>query len=134
MPFEKGQSGNPAGRPKGIQDKRTALRELLEPHAEQLVEKAKELALNGDTTALRLCLERIIPPVKTRDEPVSIPELEKAEGLTAKGEALLIAVARGDLGPDQASALLSVLVGQARVSEVDALEKRITALEKHNGR
>ncbi|CAJ0691643.1 hypothetical protein KXR69_16090 [Ralstonia holmesii] len=52
MAFQKGQSGNPAGKPKGAKDKRTALRELLQPHAEQLVQKAVKLALDGDTTAL----------------------------------------------------------------------------------
>ena len=65
MSFKKGQSGNPSGRPKGVKDKRTELRELLEPHAEALVKKAVDLALMGDTSALRLCLERIIPAVKS---------------------------------------------------------------------
>lgn len=67
--FMKGQSGNPRGKPKGARDKRTALRVLLEPHSESLVQKTVQLALGGDTTALRLCLERLIPPVKSKDEP-----------------------------------------------------------------
>lgn len=66
--FMKGQSGNPAGRPKGIPDKRTQMRELFEPHAEALIDKAVQLALAGDTTALRMCLERIIPPMKASAE------------------------------------------------------------------
>ena len=37
------------------------LRKLLEPHASDLVTKAVELALAGDTMALRLCLERLLP-------------------------------------------------------------------------
>ena len=46
--FKKGQSGNPAGKPKGAKDKRTELRELLKPHAEKLVKKAVDMALAGD--------------------------------------------------------------------------------------
>lgn len=65
MAFKKGQSGNPQGRPAGTGDKRRELRALLEPHAPALIEKAVELALAGDITALRLCLDRIIPPMRS---------------------------------------------------------------------
>jgi hypothetical protein len=74
MRFQKGQSGNPAGKPKGARDKRTELRALLHPHAEALVNKAVDLALAGDTTALRICVDRIIPPV--RSDAVWLPGLE----------------------------------------------------------
>jgi hypothetical protein len=65
MAFVKGQSGNLAGRPKGTHDRRTELRELLEPHAGALIKKAVEMAMAGDTTAMKLCLERILPAVKS---------------------------------------------------------------------
>lgn len=64
MAFKKGQSGNPTGRPKGSKDKRTAYRELLEPHAPALIEKAVSMALEGDTTAMKICLDRLLPTVK----------------------------------------------------------------------
>lgn len=65
--FIKGVSGNPAGKKPGSQNKRTQLAKLLEPHAESLINKAVELALNGDSHALRLCIERLIP--KAKDKP-----------------------------------------------------------------
>ena len=65
MTFERGQSGNPTGRPPGTKDKRTALRELLEPHAPALIEKAVSLALEGDITAIKICLDRLIPALKS---------------------------------------------------------------------
>ena len=65
--FKKGESGNLQGRPKGIKDRRTEFRELLEPYAPALVNKAVAMALKGDSTALRLCLDRLIPPVKAVD-------------------------------------------------------------------
>src|SRR4051812_21410410 len=68
MPFKKGRSGNPRGKPKGAKDKRTALRGLLQPHERELVQKAVDLALAGDTTALRMCMDRLMPPLRARDE------------------------------------------------------------------
>jgi hypothetical protein len=68
--FRKGQSGNPSGRPRGARNKTTlAVEALLDGEAEALTRKAIERALEGDTTALRLCLDRLLPPRKGR--PVS---------------------------------------------------------------
>jgi hypothetical protein len=60
--FPKGVSGNPTGRPKGTRNRATRLAEsLLDGEARALARKAVELALGGDVTALKLCLERLIP-------------------------------------------------------------------------
>src|ERR1043166_3904236 len=65
--FRKGRSGKPAGRPPGSRNRATVAAEaLLEGEAQALTRKAIELALEGDTTALRLCLERIVPQRKSR--------------------------------------------------------------------
>lgn len=128
MAFQPGESGNPAGRPPGIRDKRTALRELLEPHAADLVAKAVEMALAGDGTALRICIDRLIPLIKARDEPVAVPAL--AGSLSERGHAVLDAVARAELTPDQAATMLQALAAQARIVEVDEIERRVAALEQ----
>lgn len=125
--FKKGQSGNPAGKPRGARDKRTALRELLQPHAAGLVKKAVELALAGDTTALRICIDRCIPAIKAKDEPVELPALNGS--LAEQGDAVMRAMAAGTITPDQANAVMQVISAQARIIEVDELEKRIAALE-----
>ena len=75
MKYEKGRSGNPNGRPAGVQDRRVALRELLVPHAKELVAKVVEMAKAGDAAALRICIDRLIPPVKARDDAVKLPPL-----------------------------------------------------------
>ncbi|SAL19369.1 hypothetical protein AWB71_00930 [Caballeronia peredens] len=130
--FKKGQSGNPAGKPKGARDKRTALRELLQPHAADLVKKAVELAKAGDTTALRICIDRCIPAMKAKDEPVELPALTGS--LAEQGDAVMRAMAAGAITPDQAQAVMQVLAAQVRIIEADDLEKRIAALEgKENG-
>jgi hypothetical protein len=69
MKFEPGQSGNPAGRPKGSGDRRSGLRSLLDPHAPALIEKAVEMALSGDMAALKLCLDRCLPAYRQEQAP-----------------------------------------------------------------
>jgi hypothetical protein len=127
MRYKKGRSGNPAGRPPGIADKRTELRALLAPHADALVKKVVALALEGDTTALRLCLDRLIPPAKPRDLPVKLSGL--GETLADQGRRILGAAADGDITPDEAGALMQAIAAQGRLVEIYELERRIAALE-----
>src|ERR1700726_2110371 len=69
--FAPGISGNPRGRRPGTRNRATAVAaQLLEGEAPRLIRRCIELALAGDTTALRLCLDRILPPV--RDRPVQL--------------------------------------------------------------
>ena len=77
MTFQAGQSGNPNGRPKGIIDKRAELRGLLEPHAKDLIKKVIEFAKQGDPTAMRLCIERLLPRVKVAVGDLSLDEARK---------------------------------------------------------
>lgn len=63
-PFRPGQSGNPAGKPKGTRHRATMLAEqLLDGEAEAMIRTVIEKAKQGDMVALRLCLDRIVPPV-----------------------------------------------------------------------
>jgi len=54
---------NPKGRPKGSVGKYTELsRELMSKRGPEIVEKVIQLAMEGDTTCLKMCLDRILPP------------------------------------------------------------------------
>ena len=67
-PFEPGKSGNPIGRPKGARNQATLLAEsLLEGEVEAITRKLINRALEGDTTALRLCLERRVTRIAARE-------------------------------------------------------------------
>lgn len=82
--FTKGTSGNSSGRPPGSRNRTTLLMEsLLEGQAEQLMQKTIELALAGEITALRLCLERIVPPRKERSIHLLLPP-SKASSRSAR--------------------------------------------------
>src|SRR5579862_116821 len=132
MGWVRGESGNPAGRPVGARDKRTAMRELLEPHASELIAKAVELALTGDTTALRICIDRLIPPAKVREESVTLPLGNGS--LAEQGQAVLAALGEGTIAPDVATAILQGIAAQARIVEGDEIEKRLAALEVKHGK
>ena len=56
---------NPNGRPKGSVNKFTALsRELMSNKGPEIVQKVIDLALEGDRTCLKMCMDRIIPTTK----------------------------------------------------------------------
>jgi hypothetical protein len=127
--FKKGQSGNPTGKPKGAKDKRTELRELLKPHAAKLVKKVVDLALAGDVSALRICIDRIIPPVRENRLSIALPVVKDVAGCTAAQAKVLQAVTKGDLLPGEAEALSSLIEHQRRGLESHDLAARVLALE-----
>lgn len=124
--FQKGKSGNPSGKPRGAKDKRTALRSLLEPHREALVKVAVDKALGGDGAALRICLDRLIAPI--RGNPVSIGNLSGT--LSERGDQVMEAIANGNISAEEAASLMSVIQMQARIIEADEFDKRLAAVEK----
>jgi hypothetical protein len=128
--FKPGESGNPKGRPKGIPQPSTRLRQMID--AEAIVMQLEKAALGGDVQAARTLLERALPVYRVAAEPVDLPELDAAEDLTAKARAVLDAVARGKVPPDLGAQLVSAIGNVARVAEVDELLRRVNALEKEN--
>lgn len=129
MAFQKGKSGNPAGKPKGAKDKRTELRSLFEQHREDLIQVAIDKAKDGDAGALRICIDRLVAPV--RSNPVRIEGFTGT--LTERGEAVMVAIAAGSIGAEEGSSLMSMLQAQARLVEATTLDERIAALEKQLG-
>ena len=106
MVFKPGKSGNPSGKPKGARNKTTvAMEKLLDDDAATITSKAIELAKNGDLTALRLCLERIIPPRKDRPVNFDMPEIKTHSDALVAATAIMRAVAGGDLTPSEAAEL-----------------------------
>lgn len=134
-PFPPGQSGNPAGKPKGARNKATlAVEALLEGEAQALGRKAVELALGGDTTALRLCLERIAPPRKGRPVMLDLPEIVTTADLAGAQAVVVAAMGRGDISPDEAADVAKLLEAIGASIERRDLEARIAALEDKGAR
>ena len=130
-PFRKGRSGNPSGKPRGTRHKTTmAVQTLLEGEAEALTRKCVELAMEGDTTALRLCMERLAPAVKSRAVNLRLPPIETAADILKAQAATIGAMANGDITPDEAVTIANVLEAKRRTIETVQMEERIARLEQ----
>ena len=108
--FKPGHSGNPNGQPKGSLNATTlAAQALLDGEAEILTRKAIELAKGGDLAALRLCIDRLVPPRKDRPVSFDLPKIESARDAANAISAVLTAVSTGDLTPAEASDVTRLL-------------------------
>jgi hypothetical protein len=130
-----GQSGNPRGRPLGSRHRATVLAEaLFDGQTVALIQKTMALALAGDSTALRLCIERIISP--RRDRPVSfrLPTISSASDVLAAIETITDGVASGELTPAEAAELAKVVEAYRNAVETVEIERRLAVLETAQGR
>lgn len=132
--FAPGNRANPKGRIPGSRNKATlAAQALLDGEVEKLTRKAVDLALAGDTTALRLCLERILPARKEAAlPPLEIPEVKGAADLPRLTGAILKAVTTGRITPGEGQALAALTNAHAKTIEIAELEQRIIVLEKQS--
>ena len=133
-PFKKGQSGNPQGRPPGVRNAATVLAEqLLDDEAPMLIRKAIQKAKEGNIPALRMCLERVVPPRRDRPVFVRLPLLSTAGDAAAAMATIVKAVAAGSLTPSEA-ANLSALVDHFKDALIASeFETRLAAIEKQRG-
>jgi hypothetical protein len=102
---------------------------LLEGEAEKLTRKAIDLALAGDVTALRLCLERIAPARKDRPISVDLPPLHGANDMSAASAALIQAVAEGQLTPFEAAQTAKLFEVHLHAVEMTEVTSRLAQLE-----
>jgi hypothetical protein len=129
-PFEKGKSGNPAGRWTGSRNTTTmAAAALLVGESEALTRKAVELALVGDPTAMRLCLERILPACRERTVNFALPPIESAADIAAAMKAVTSALADGAITPGEAATIAAVVDTFVRAIETSDFDRRLQLME-----
>lgn len=129
-PFEPGKSGNPNGRPKGSRNHATLLAEaLLDDEAENITRKLIDKALEGDTTALRMCLDRLVAPRRERRVTFELPKIETAADAAKASATVLTECATGNLSTSEAAEIMALISSHVRVLEVTELEARIAKLE-----
>ena len=131
MTFRKGASGNPRGRPRGIQTQ-AKLREAIAADIPEIIKAMTTAAKAGDTGAARLLTDRALPALKATDTPAPLAPAAGPTDLAGAATAVLAALTRGDATPDQAASVASTLAALARVREVAELESRVAELEKRN--
>lgn len=106
------------------------VRARIEPHYEQILDKAIELAKAGDPQSMKLCLERFAPAPRPEAEKVLVPGLRDAPTLKGKALAIVHAAAAGQISAEAADRLLTMLNTYARAVEVDDGVKRLKGIEK----
>ena len=122
-------SGN-TGRPKGARNKKTlAVESLLEGQAEALTQTAISKALEGDSVALKLCLDRIAPAPKDNTVQFSLPSMVTASDASEAAGSVLSAVSSGELTPIEATRVMGLIDSFRRTLELTDIENRLKALE-----
>lgn len=138
MPFKKGQSGNPKGRTPGVKSLHTrmtdALRSFGKRHdvtdpASVLLDTIIQQAIDGDSKAQRLILERWQPVPKQRAEPISLAETLPSSPVKAIQQ-ITDAVTTGELDIESASKLGALISLRIRAEEHQDLEERLSRIEE----
>jgi len=132
--YQKGQSGNPAGRPSGSRNKATlAAESLLEGELERLTREAIDRAMDGDPLLLRLCITRLMPAPRGRRVQLDLAGGGTVADVAASLEATIRAIAEGVISPLEASDVAEVIELQRRTVESLDLERRLAHLEQVSG-
>ena len=127
-PFPKGRSVNPGGRRFGSRNNATmAALELLADEAEAPTRKAVEAALAGDPTAMRLCLERILP--RDRAVEFALPPIKSAADVARAMGAVIAALAHGLITPAEGQAIAKVVTTFVQTIETSDFDRRLQMLE-----
>ncbi|MDR1922239.1 MAG: DUF5681 domain-containing protein [Candidatus Adiutrix sp.] len=122
--FVKGQSGNPAGKPKGAVNPQL---KMLREAADQILPTLVAEALAGNMRAVELILDRAIPRAKpqTMPEPFELPEV----GLLDQVQAIMKQTAAGELSASVAGEIAALITAAGRIEEIDVLRDEVAALK-----
>lgn len=119
-----------SGRPRGSRNKASlAIESLLHGQAEALTQKAVTSALEGDSVALRLCMERIAPAPKDQSVSFRLPKMNNALDAAEAAGSILTAVSEGDLTPIEATRVMGLIDSYRRTLEFTEIETRLMAIE-----
>jgi hypothetical protein len=134
MTFKPGQSGNPAGRPKGVRGKAEIFAEaLLEGETEEIIRAAVKAAKAGELGAIRLCLDRLVPRRRDRAVPFDLPPLHSAASALSALADIAAAVSRGDMTPAEADNVSRLLERYLSALQHVDVEQRLSKLEGEGG-
>jgi hypothetical protein len=128
MPFVKGQSGNPAGRPVGSRNKFTRdMQEALDKKGLPVIDMIVEHAIDANPAAMRLCIDRLIG--KHRPCAVELPSPDAPDYTVAALKEIHRALGAGEIASDEAARLVDFVGRTARVlaskaaAEIDVAER-----------
>lgn len=129
--FQKGQSGNPNGKPKGTKNKATiAAEQLLQGDLNNICRRLIEEALVGNVQAIKLVLDRVLPSNKDRFIDIKLPKLKTSEDAVKAISTIIDAVGDGSITPNEGEAMSRVVNAFLKAIESQEIEKRVSVLEQ----
>jgi hypothetical protein len=120
-----GQSGNPAGRPPGSRNKKTlALEEAFDEHAEEILKEVVGRAKEGEKSAMRLCMERMLAPKRERPVAIDLPVIETPADARKALAVVTAELAEGSLTITEATRLIGLIQRMLRlVGQIEKMEQ-----------
>jgi hypothetical protein len=103
---------------------------LMEDGAKDIAGAVVKAAKDGDMVAARIVIERLAPPLRERPVSIDLPSTETVEGVSNAQQAIIEAVACGDLLPGEGTTLTGIVENRRRALETLELEARIAKLEE----
>jgi hypothetical protein len=86
-----------------------AAEQLLDGEAEGLTRKLIEVAKQGDIAALRLCMDRLVPPRRDRSLSIDLPPLKSQNDAPKVIAAIFEYVSSGEIGIDEGNELTNLV-------------------------
>ncbi len=129
--YQKGQSGNPKGRPQGSRNRASLMAEqLFADDVESICKAVIDKAKSGDMYAAKLVLDRLLPPRKDAHVNIQLPEVKTSNDVLKAIECVTRAIANGEITPSEGEALARVLNINANAIELYEFECMLNELEQ----
>lgn len=127
--FKPGQSGNPAGRPKGARDRKNVVAAEFAKEGSAIARVVIEKAKEGDMGAAALVLQRLSPPLRPQAEKVTF-DFDPSLPIAEQGTAILTAVSRGEIDPDTGKMLLDMVAAHLGLRDVETVLDELKRLRE----
>lgn len=126
MTFKPGQSGNPAGRKKGISDRRLHFKNMLEENGKLVIDKAIELVKEGNVRAIEICLDRLI--AKPKDNPIMLRFSEDAS-IAESLDTIINEMQAGEISPSEGKSFAEIIAIRNDAARTEALTEKLSQFE-----
>ena len=128
--FLPGQSGNPLGKAPGTRNHASRLRELMAEGEDRIIGRVLiDKAKSGDAVAARFVIAHLMPRPRSRAIELDLPESTWAGDIVALFNATMVAMATGEITPDEALTITRTFDGRLKTLKAWEFERYLTRRE-----
>jgi len=129
--FHKGQSGNPAGKPRGAKNRSSLVAErLFADEIQEICGSVIAQAKAGNMQAAKIILDRVLPPIKDKPIQIDLPNMTSSSDLLKAMECITFALGSGQISPLEGESIVRIVDVHIKALELNEIEKRLSCLEK----